>query len=58
LNTLVILGLVVFLSICWLIAPVYAQSGDYALEFDGVSDFVAGSPWATIIGPDWQNTKL
>lgn len=37
--------------------PVHAFAGDYALEFDGASDFVTAPTWASIIGPDWQTTK-
>lgn len=34
------------------------SNGDYALDFDGVSDFIEFSaPLSTIIGPNWQTTK-
>lgn len=36
---------------------VHAFAGDYALDFDGASDFVTAPTWASIIGPDWQTTK-
>ncbi|HBX70140.1 MAG TPA: hypothetical protein DEH25_12375, partial [Chloroflexi bacterium] len=37
--------------------PALAYSGDYALEFDGVSDFVQLDTALNILGSNWQSTK-
>lgn len=34
-----------------------APNGDYALDFDGTSDFVALGPASNVIGLGWQSTK-